>query len=109
MAKITSQRLLDKVVKYGDRLTGHSKRRYDSISHALKDAPNVGIRNIPSTAVRKADRLSKDESKRVVRTRVGTGLSIAGVAGGGFLGLHKYHQHKDNKILERIDNMGKKK
>jgi hypothetical protein len=107
--KINSKQLLDRVIKYGDRLSGHSKRKYEHIASALKEAPNVGIRNIPHNATRKADRLVKDESRRVLRTRVATGIAVGAAGGAGFLGIHKYHQHKDNKILERIDSMGKKK
>jgi hypothetical protein len=109
MLKINKQQLLDRVIRYGDRLTGHSKGKYQHISSALKEAPNVGIRNIPEGATRKADRLLKNESKAVLRTRLATGLAVGVAGGSGFLGLHKYHQHKDNKILERIDSMGKKK
>lgn len=107
MAKYNSKQLLDKAIKHVDRLSGNSKRKYQHVSSGLHMAGNVGIRNIPKSAVTRADRLSKVETGRVLRTRITAGVGAAAVAGAGFLGLHKYHQHRDNKILERIDKMGK--
>jgi hypothetical protein len=52
-------------------------------------------------AQRHADALAARSLQSRVKLGLGTGMD--GTA--GFLGLHKYHQHKDNAILSKIDSM----
>ena len=42
---------------------------------------------------------------RKVNARVGAGIGAAAMGAAGFLGIHKYHQHKDNAIMAKIDSM----
>lgn len=108
MSKFNANRILSKVMTFGDNLAGHSARKYSNTAAALRNAPNMGIKGITSTAVRDAERRARVAKGRSFQTRVKTGIGTGLALGGGFLGLHKYHQHKDNKILERIDSMYKK-
>jgi hypothetical protein len=107
MPKFNSDQILDKVIKYGDRLSGSTKSKLNNAVHVLDNASHLGIPGIRPRSIHIAKNLARKESKAVLRTRVKTGLGVAAVGGAGFLGLHKYHQHKDNKILERIDKMGR--
>lgn len=105
MAKFTANKILGKVVKYGDNLIGKSSRQYSNTASALKGASGLGIKGVPGTTILRADRKAQVAKGRSFQTRVKTIAGVGLVGGGGFLGLHKYHQHKDNKILERIDKM----
>lgn len=97
----------NKAVKYADSLVGGSARQMKSDNGALNRLREQGIKGISNRAVtetrRKAEVLRKDSNK----TRVITGVTAASVGTAGFMGLHKYHQHKDNQILQRIDSMYK--
>lgn len=53
----------------------------------------------------RAKRIAQVEAGRSFQTRVKAGLGAGVVAGGGFLGLHKYHQHKDSEIMRKINEM----
>lgn len=109
MPKFNTDQILNKVIRYGDRLTGNTKRKLDNAVHVLSNAHNLGIYGIPQSSIRRAQHLAKKEGETVFKTRITTGAVVGAVGATGFLGLHKYHQHKDNKILERIDNMYKTK
>jgi hypothetical protein len=49
--------------------------------------------------------MAKVEAGRTFQARAKAGVVGGALATGGFLGLHKYHQHKDNQILKKIDSM----
>jgi hypothetical protein len=108
MPKFNTNAILSKVVDYTDRLAGHSARKYENLAGSLKDANKMGVKGIPESAKIRANRLTEVAKGRSFQTRLKTGVGV--VAGGtaGFLGIHKYHQHNDNKIMERIDLMYRK-
>lgn len=109
MPKFNTNQVLDKVIRYGDKLTGHTKRKLENAADVLSNASSMGIPGIHQTSINAAQRMVKNESKEVARTRTATGIVGTAAIGGGFLGIHKYQQHQDNKILARIDKMYKTK
>lgn len=90
---------LSKAVKYADRLSGASAKQWKAKASILSEAARTGL-----TPAR-ANRLAKVHAGRSFQTRAKTGLAIASAGAGGYLGLHKYHQHKDRQIMRRIDQM----
>lgn len=90
---------LSKAVKYLDRLSGRSAREWRVKSDVLSEAAAKRISPL------RAKRRAKVEAGRAFQTRAKTGVVGTALATGGFLGLHKYHQHKDNQILRKIDRM----
>jgi hypothetical protein len=109
MPIFTSNQILSKVEKYGDRLIGHSARKLKSMTDGVHLAKEMRVKGIEQRALTKTDRLANVARGRSTQTRVKTGLGVATATTAGFLGLHKYHQHKDNKILARIDKQYEKK
>lgn len=105
MPKFNSNQILSRAVKYVDRLAGVSAKKYSNAASTLKGAKSMGINGVPESAVLRASRMAKVESGRTFQSRVKAGVGAAAATGAGFLGLHKYHQHQDNKILEKIDKM----
>jgi hypothetical protein len=93
---------LSKAVKFADRLSGGSARRWKTTSDTLSAEAKGGRKAFtPLHAKRRA----KVEAGRSFQARVKATAVGGVVASSGFLGIHKYHQHKDNKILEKIDRM----
>ena len=104
MAKFNSNQIISKVIKYGDRLIGYSAGKLKNAATVMHEAEGMGIRNVPESVITRSRRLAEVAKGRSTKTRIKTGLGVSTATIGGFLGLHKYHQHKDNKIMERIDN-----
>lgn len=90
---------LSKTLKMLDTATGKSAKAWKNKADVLREAEDTGL-----TALR-AKRKAHVEAGRTFQTRVKLGVGGAVAAGTGFLGLHKYMQHQDNKILARIDKM----
>lgn len=105
MPKFNTNKILSKVVEYTDRLSGHSARKYENLAGSLKNAGRMGVKGVPEATKLRANRLTDVAKGRSFQTRLKTGVGVVGGSTAGFLGLHKYHQHKDNKIMERIDKM----
>lgn len=103
MPRFNSNQILEKAINYGDRLVGHSARKYENAANVMRDAKGMGIKGVSSEAITGSRSLSEKAKGESFRTRLKTGLTAVTGISGGFLGLHKYQQHKDNKILERID------
>jgi ferric-dicitrate binding protein FerR (iron transport regulator) len=95
----TFNRYLSKTLKMLDTVTGKNAKAWANRAEVLREAEDKGI-----TALR-AKRQAQVEAGRTFQARVKTGVGAAAAVGAGFLGVHKYHQHQDNKILERIDRM----
>lgn len=91
--------LLGKSIRFADDLIGHSAGKLRQEADVLSRAEARG--RTAKQALGEADEVAK----RSLRARVKTGIGAAGVGTAGFLGLHKYHQHKDNAILSKIDSM----
>ncbi len=102
---ISATKILNKIVQYGDHLTGVTSRRLKGDVAALNRHKYSGSNGIPQSTINHVTGLSDKASASTFKTRVNTAVGALGVGGGGFLGIHKYHQHKDNKIMERIDKM----
>jgi len=109
MPKFNSNQILTKALDCGDRMIGHSARKYENAANVLRDADGMGIKGVSIGAIRGSRKLSEEAARASLHTRIKTGLGASIGLGSGFLGLHKYHQHKDNKIMERIDSSYNKK
>ena len=92
-------RYLAETVKFLDRLSGHSARDWKMQSEVLTKAEKEG------TTAARAKRQAIISAGRSFQTRAKAGATTAALGTSGFLGLHKYHQHKDNQILKKIDSM----
>jgi hypothetical protein len=89
----------DKVISFADDLIGHSHGAFKAEAETLSRAQALG------RTAKDALHDTAQAKDRMVKARVKTGLGVAGVGTAGFLGLHKYHQHKDNAIMAKIDSM----
>jgi hypothetical protein len=105
MTLFNKNKILAKVVQYVDNLSGTSARRFKYDLEALRRSKNLGSEGVPQSTIDHVYGLANDAADRSFSARLNTGLGV-GVGGtAGFLGLHKYHQHKDDKIMARIDKM----
>lgn len=89
----------NKALGYFDSLIGHSHGKLKQEAEILASAEARG---------RKAKHALLDAAKankRMVSARVKTGVGVAALGTAGFIGLHKYHQHKDNAIMAKINEM----
>ncbi len=105
MPRFTTDKILSKLIHTGDRLLGHTARKRENMNKAFRAAPKMGVHGIPEKTILRSERLEQQAKGQSLRTRVKAGVGATAAVTGGFLGLHKYQQHKDNKILERIDKM----
>lgn len=106
LTKIASRTdsVLNYVMGYGDRLIGSSARKFVNQANVLKNAPYMGIHNIPAGDVQEAHKLAKQHVQESLNTRIKTGIGLAVAGGTGYMGIHKAQQHNDNKIMQRILN-----
>lgn len=95
----TFNKYLSKTLKMLDTVSGKSAKSWANKAEVLREAEDTGL-----TALR-AKRKAHVAAGRTLQARVKTGVGAAAAVGTGFLGVHKYRQHQDNKILERIDRM----
>lgn len=90
---------LDSVIRFADDVIGHSARNLKQEADVLARAAAQG--RTPKMALAEA----AEAQKRMISSRTKLGLGVAAGGTAGFLGLHRYHQHKDNAILSKIDSM----
>lgn len=102
---MNTNRILNKIVEYGDHLVGGTARRFKGDLGALQRHKATGPEGVPQSTIDHVHGLSEKAHASMVKARVNTAFGVTAGAAGGFLGIHKYHQHKDNKIMERIDKM----
>ena len=95
--------------KFLGQVLGVHSSKMRMMADNIAKAGDHGIRGIPGSAVLRAKRIAKVESGRTLNARVNLGATVATASTAGFLGLHKYHQHQDNKIMAKIDSMYKPK
>ena len=107
MSKINATHILTKIVKYGDNLAGTSARKLKNQAEVLHGAKNLGPKGVPHETISHAQDLADAAKKASNKARTYTATGAVAGTTAGFIGLHKYHQHKDNKILERLDKMWK--
>lgn len=92
---------LSKATKMLDRLSGRTARDWKTTAKTLGEHAKTHKVATP----KRAERMAKVEAGRSFQTRAKVGVIGGAATVGGFLGLHKYHQHKDNQILKKIDKM----
>lgn len=90
---------LSKALKFVDKLSGHSAKEWKIRSDVLNHAAEHKITPL------RAKRIAHVEAGRSFQTRAKTGVVGGAAVAGGFLGLHKYHQHKDSEIMRKINEM----
>ena len=90
---------LSSAADFGERLLG---RRAAVLRHEADVlARNAGLGRSPADL----QALAEQEAKATRNARIQAGLGAAGLGGAGFLGIHKYHQYKDNAIMDRLNRM----
>lgn len=108
LPKFNVNQIISKVNQIGDRLGGVSARNYESTASAMRAANSMGLnksQKISQSALGRMDRLARVERGRSTQTRVKAGIGTAAAGTAGFLGIHKYQQHQDEKIMKRINQL----
>lgn len=95
----TFNKYLGKVLRDLETVSGRRANDWKNRAEVLREAAKRG------TTPLRAERMAKVEKGRTFQARVKGGVVGTAAASAGFLGLHKYHQHRDNEILKRIDSM----
>ena len=90
---------LNKAIRFADDVIGHSAGKLKQEADILSRAAAQG--RSPAQALHEASQAHD----RMIQSRTKLGLGVAATGTAGFLGMHKYHQHKDNAILAKIDSM----
>lgn len=86
-----------RAVNFGEKVVGGKASTLRRDAEAV--ARHAG--RTPRQVQRMADLATKQT--RDARIKAGLGAAAAGTA--GFLGIHRYHQHKDRAIMERLNAM----
>ena len=89
----------NKAVSFVDDLLGHTHSNLRAEANTLSKAEALGRK------AKDAIKDTEDARSRMIKARVKTGVGLAGVGTAGFLGIHKYHQHRDDAIMRKIDSM----
>jgi hypothetical protein len=92
-------RYLSKTLKMIDQVSGKSAKEWATKARVMREAEDTGL-----TALR-AKRKAQVEAGRTFQTRVKVGVGGAAAVGTGMFGVHKYFQHQDRKIMEKIDKL----
>lgn len=92
---------ISRVAKIVDELSGSSAKEWKVRSEILSHAKAEGLTPL------RASRIAKQKAAESMRTRVKGGAAAVGAYGAGMLGMHKYHQHQDNKVLAKLNEMYK--
>lgn len=92
-------RYLSKTINMLDSVHGKTSKEWATKARVLNEAKVTGL-----TATR-ASRKAKVSNGRTFQNRVKLGVGGGVALTGGLLGLHKYMQYQNNKILARIDKM----
>lgn len=95
----TFNKYLSKTLKMLNRASGKSANEWATKARVLDEAEKSGLN------ATRAKRMAKVEAGRTFQTRAKLAVGGAAAVGGGFLGVHKYMQHQDNKILAQIDKL----
>lgn len=90
---------VNKISRFGDELLGHSAGKARTKATLASEIQARG--QTAGQLHRIADRKAVESRNTRVKAGLGTGAAIAT----GFLGLHKFHQNNDNRILAKIDSM----
>ena len=84
---------------FAENVIGSKARKLTSEAEVL--ARHSALKNSPA----KVQAMASDATSKTRDARIKTGLGLAAVGGSGFLGIHKYHQHKDRAIMNRLSQM----
>ncbi len=87
------------VMDYLGRVSGHTASKLKNEAEILSRAQALG--RTAQQATIEADQAAKATNL----SRLHTGASLLVGSGAGFLGVHKYHQHKDDAIMKQLDSM----
>lgn len=87
------------VGNFAENVIGSKARKLTSEAEVL--ARHSALKNSPA----KVQAMAADATSKTRDARIKTGLGLAAVGGSGFLGIHKYHQHKDRAIMDRLSQM----
>lgn len=90
---------LQKTIKFGKDFSGVTHSSLKREAQILAEAQAKGR---TAQQVFKEAETAKDN---MIKARVLGGAGAVATTSAGFLGLHKYHQHKDNAIMAKIDSM----
>lgn len=96
--KITKN-FLDKVIKFSKDVAGVT---HNDLAQEAKVLSAAQAQNRTASMALNEAKIAK---RNMEKARLATGLTVAGVGTAGFLGLHKYHQHKDDAIMAKINSM----
>lgn len=102
---------LEKIASFGKAINRIGNFAEDVIgSRANKlavDADALARHSVAGNSPKRVRDMANEAAAITRNARIKAGLGAAGIAGAGFLGVHRYHQHKDRAIMERLNAMGK--
>jgi hypothetical protein len=102
LEKVASSRFNNALNSAGDfagKVFGGKARQLKSDAEVL--ARHAAARNSPG----KVQQMAEEAAKETRNARLKASLGAGAVAGAGFLGIHKYHQHRDDAIMRKINSM----
>lgn len=91
--------ILDKAISFGENVAGIP---YRNLAH---EAAILSKAEAQKRTAKQAFEEAAIAKANTSRSRLQAGLGAVGIVGTGFLGAHKYRQHKDEEILRRIDSI----
>jgi hypothetical protein len=88
-----------KAMDFGENVFGGRARQLAHEADILAKNEALG------RSARDVHNLASSAAKQTRDARVKAGLGVAGIGSAGFLGIHKYHQHQDRAIMDRLNRM----
>lgn len=102
---------LEKIASFGkavNRIGNFAEDVIGSKANRLSaDADALARHSIAKNSPQKVRAMANEAALQTRDARVKLGLGAGAALGAGFLGIHRYHQHKDRAIMERLNAMGK--
>lgn len=101
IAGFTFGKAISRTADFAERVVGHKASTLRAEAEAVSRHAAAG------RTPRQVQRMASVAARQTRDARIKAGLGAAAVGGAGFLGIHRYHQHKDRAIMERLQNMYK--
>lgn len=87
------------VADYLRRVSGATNREAQSFARHVAEAEAKKIN------AKSAFNLADNARREMIASRIKTGLGVGAAGTAGFMGLHKYHQHKDQAIMDKLNTV----
>lgn len=92
-------RAIGRAADFAEKVVGHRASTLRAEAEAVSRHAAAG------RTPREVQRMASHATRQTRDARIKAGLGVGAIGTAGFLGIHRYHQHKDRAIMERLNTM----